>query len=111
MMSSYERFEKLCRTNGVRIEVFEILFEIDPKIIQAWKEEGIEPPDEIRRQIADYLKVSLNYLDTGAGADGLTCLERHIMKLVKQLDADAQYSVAEYANRLIKSKTYSELMN
>jgi len=65
----YEIFEELMRKRGLTITKIAKATGISPSTITDWRAGRYVPKAEKRQKIAEYLGVSLTYLDTGKDAE------------------------------------------
>ena len=105
---SYEIFEALCRQNGVKPYTVSKATGIDSATFSAWKKGEYTPKTDKRKKIAEFFNVSLEYLDRGEGADGLTARERIVLSLMRRLNHAGQERMIDYARVLVASDLFIE---
>lgn len=117
----YEIFERLMQERGLTIIKVSKATGINPSTITDWRAGRYVPKVDKRQKIADYLGVSLHYLDTGEIEDSvvLTDEEKDVLQMIhdnpklnallsvgKDLDEDDFNAVKDYAERL--RRTYKD---
>ena len=114
----YEIFEEIMRKKGITPYQVAKGTGIRQGVLTDWKMGRYVPKADKRQKIADFLGVSLHYLDTGEIEETVTLTEeerdvlqvihdnphlRALLSVGKDLDADDFAAVKDYAERLRRS--------
>lgn len=114
----YEVFEKLMHQRGLNINKVAKAVGISPSTLTDWRAGRYTPKADKRQKIADFLGVSLHYLDTGeyedtvpVGSEDQNYLQiirdnpqmKALLAISKDLDEDDFNAVKDYAERLRRS--------
>ena len=118
---SYEIFKRLCEERHVTATDVSIATGIPKGTFSHWKNGDYQPKTEKRRKIAEFLGVTLDYLDTGVVGNitHLTDEDRDLLQIVHDdpklnallhishdLSEDDFNAVRDYAERL--RRTYKD---
>lgn len=114
----YEVFDELLKKKGLNIHKVAKATGISPSTITDWKAGRYTPKAEKRQRLADYLGVSLEYLDTGIEPESivLSDSDKSLLQIVHdnpklgsllaighELSEDDFNAVKDYAERLRRS--------
>lgn len=115
---SYEVYERLCTERGEKPHKVARLAGVSSATITNWKNGTYTPKAEKRKALADYLGVSLGYLDSGVVDDAIPVDSEDkdylqmikdnpqlkvLLRASKDLNEDDFNAVKDYAERLRRS--------
>jgi len=100
---SYSVYEKLCKLNNVKTAEVARATGIHPQTFSDWKKGKYTPKQDKLQKIADYFKVSLNYLTDGEMPESDTYyLDSDTKDMVEFLFSNPEYRTLFDTYRTVK---------
>lgn len=111
----YDRFKELCDENKISPSAVAKDLDISKSSVTYWKDKNTSPREDILIKIADYFKVSIDYLlgqsDTKKQPtkdDRLSQIRKLIVKMYSELTPDKQQAVLDYIRFLASNPQEKE---